>query len=201
MMSRNTDKKREQMQFFCMEDMVPQNHLLRNINRAINFSFIYDLMVDKYSEDQGRPSIDPVMLIKIPYKNCGSVCTACPYLEKCTLSKDHVKLVTRHVWEEYMEQCEEIRHTAGSKEIYEQRKETIERIFGAAKESHGLRYTQYLGKGRMEMKVGLTFTCLNLKKLVKMKRTFGVLGSLNIYQSLNRLFYVKCKKQHLAFSC
>lgn len=57
-----------------------------------------------------------------------------------------------------MEQCEEIRHTLGSKEIYEQRKETIERLFETAKENHGLRYTQYLGKARMEMKVGLTFT-------------------------------------------
>ena len=67
MMSKNTDKKREQIQFFSMEDLVPQNHLLRDIDRAINFSFIYDLVIDKYSEDQGRPSIDPVMLIKIPF--------------------------------------------------------------------------------------------------------------------------------------
>lgn len=55
----------------------------------------------------------------------------------------------------------------GNKEIYELRKETIERILGTAKEQHGFRYTQYIGKARMEMKAGLTFACMNLKKLAK----------------------------------
>lgn len=51
----------------------------------------------------------------------------------------------------------------GNEKLYEQRKETIERIFGTAKENHGFRYTQMYGKARMEMKVGLTFACMNLK--------------------------------------
>ena len=61
----------------------------------------------------------------------------------------------------------DIRHTIGKKEIYGLRKETIERIFGTAKEQHGFRYTQYIGKVRMEMKTGITFACMNLKKLAK----------------------------------
>ena len=68
-----------------------------------------------------------------------------------------------------MEICEDIRQTLGMKELYAQRKETIERIFGTAKENHGFRYTQMYGKARMEMKVGLTFACMNLKKLAKIK--------------------------------
>ena len=64
-----------------------------------------------------------------------------------------------------MEMCEEIRHIIGNKEKYQKRKETIERLFGTAKENHGFRYTQMYGKARMEMKVGLTFACMNLKKL------------------------------------
>ena len=75
----------------------------------------------------------------------------------------------RHIWEPYMEMCEEIRQTVGMKELYSQRKETIERIFGSAKENHGFRYTQMFGKARMEMKVGLTFACMNLKKLATWK--------------------------------
>ena len=78
-----------------------------------------------------------------------------------------MKVVTRHIWEPYMEKCEDIRHTIGMKEVYAQRKETVERLFGTAKENHGLRYTQMIGKARMEMKVGLTFACMNLKKLAK----------------------------------
>lgn len=102
------------------------------------------------------------------YKSCGSVCTECPYLSQCTNSKDHVKVVTRHIWEPYMEVCEDIRQTEGMKELYSHRKETIERIFGTAKENHGFRYTQMYGKARMEMKAALTFACMNLKKLAAM---------------------------------
>ena len=107
------------------------------------------------------------------YKSCGETCASCPHLSQCTQSKDHVKVVTRHIWEPYMEICEEIRHTLGMKELYSKRKETIERIFGTAKENHGLRYTQMFGKARMEMKVGLTFACMNLKKLAKMIQLRG----------------------------
>ena len=67
MMTQNADKKREQIQMFCMDDLVPQDHLLRLIDQAIDWSFIYDLVIDKYSTTNGRPSMDPVMLIKIPF--------------------------------------------------------------------------------------------------------------------------------------
>jgi hypothetical protein len=106
------------------------------------------------------------------YKSCGEHCAECQYLSKCTESKDHIKLITRHVWEEYMEVAEDIRHTIGNRQIYQLRKETIERIFGTAKEQHGFRYTQYVGKARMEMKAGLTFAYMNLKKLAKVPCCF-----------------------------
>ena len=67
MMTKNADKKREQMLMFCMDDMVPQNHMLRLIDKAIDWNFIYDLVEEKYCPDNGRPSMDPVMLIKIPF--------------------------------------------------------------------------------------------------------------------------------------
>lgn len=67
MMTKDMDKKREQIQLFCMDDMVPKDHLLRLIDKAIDWNFIYDLVEEKYSQNQGRPSLDPVMLIKIPF--------------------------------------------------------------------------------------------------------------------------------------
>ena len=36
-----------------------------------------------------------------------------------------------------MEKCEDIRHTLGMGELYKKRKETIERLFGSAKENQG----------------------------------------------------------------
>ena len=49
MMTQNADKKREQLQMFSMDDMVPQDHLLRLIDKAIDWTFIYDLVEEKYS--------------------------------------------------------------------------------------------------------------------------------------------------------
>ena len=102
------------------------------------------------------------------YKSNAADCVACPYLSECTASKNHVKTVTQHVWNEYMEICEDIRYGIGMRELYGKRKETIERIFGTAKEHHGMRYTQMVGKKKMSMKIGLTFACLNMKKLATM---------------------------------
>lgn len=99
------------------------------------------------------------------YKSRGAVCAECPYLSRCTNSKNHQKVITRHIWEDYIEACEDIRQALGMKDIYAKRKQTIERLFGTAKENHGMRYTQMYGKAKMEMKVGLTYAAMNLKKL------------------------------------
>ncbi|AUA19512.1 IS5/IS1182 family transposase [Streptococcus suis] len=101
------------------------------------------------------------------YKSDPAICANCPLLSVCTTSKNHQKVVTRHIWKEYLEQCEDIRHQRGMKELYQHRKETIERLFGTAKEYHNLRYTREKGKSKMEDKIGLTLACLNLKKLAK----------------------------------
>ena len=108
------------------------------------------------------------------YKSSGETCASCPYLSQCTASREHVKTITRHVWEDYMETCEDIRLTIGMKDLYSHRKETIERIFGTAKENHGFRYTQMYGKARMIMKTALTYACMNLKKLAKIKNEWGL---------------------------
>ena len=130
------------------------------------------------------------------YKSRGTHCAHCPSLGECTHSKSHVKTVTRHVWEKDMEMVEVIRHTRGNKEIYARRKETIERIFGTAKEQHGSRYTQYIGKARMEMKAGLTFACMDLKKLARIlaKKGGGGLPSKERPHMLKKI-YLKIKEK------
>lgn len=66
-MTQDNEKIRTQIQLVCIDDLVPKEHLLRIIDKAIDWSFIYDLVKDTYSADTGRPSIDPVTLIKIPF--------------------------------------------------------------------------------------------------------------------------------------
>ncbi|SHK11967.1 hypothetical protein SAMN02745227_02168, partial [Anaerobranca californiensis DSM 14826] len=60
MLNRKKEDNRKQISFICIDDLVPKDHILRDIDKAIDFSFIYDLVKDKYSEEIGRPSIDPV---------------------------------------------------------------------------------------------------------------------------------------------
>ena len=118
------------------------------------------------------------------YKSDPQICEHCPYLSQCTLSKTHVKVVTRHVWQEDVDEADENRYRYDLKDLYKYRKETIERIFGLAKELHGFRYTQQFGKAQMEVKAALTFACMNLKKLAK-KRWKTDRGSLHLLRLLD----------------
>jgi transposase len=54
-------------EFVCIEELVPEDHLLRKIHKYIDFSFILEKVRPYYSEDNGRPSIDPVMLFKMMF--------------------------------------------------------------------------------------------------------------------------------------
>lgn len=99
------------------------------------------------------------------YKSDPKICAGCPHLSRCTQSKNHQKTVTRHIWEDYLEQAEDFRHTPEGRESYAKRKETIERVFGDAKEKHAMRYTHLRGRARVRSWVGLKFAAMNLKKL------------------------------------
>ena len=54
-----------QIEFVCIGDLVPPGHLLRAIEESIDFHFIYDEVKELYCKNNGRPSIDPVVLIKL----------------------------------------------------------------------------------------------------------------------------------------
>ena len=61
----NRDKQKD-IRVVSLEDLVPRDHLLRKIDRAINFDFIYEEVKDLYSATEwGKPGIDPVSLFKI----------------------------------------------------------------------------------------------------------------------------------------
>jgi len=109
------------------------------------------------------------------YKSNPQICKTCPYLSKCTQSQTFQKIVAKHVWDKYMEQAEDVRHSPEGKEIYTMRSQTIERVFADAKEKHFMRYTQLRGLAKLKMQALLTFACMNLKKLASWKRKNGLL--------------------------
>ena len=53
------------MEFVSIEELVPKEHLLRKIDKVIDFGFIRERVKDLYCADNGRPAIDPVVLFKM----------------------------------------------------------------------------------------------------------------------------------------
>lgn len=51
-----------------LDELVPQNHLVRKLDKVIDWTFIYPIVKDLYSE-KGRASIDPVILFKMVFIN------------------------------------------------------------------------------------------------------------------------------------
>ena len=58
------DRSEALFYYFRLEDQVPETHLLRLIEKHINFAFVREKLKDSYSET-GRPSIDPELLLRI----------------------------------------------------------------------------------------------------------------------------------------
>lgn len=48
-----------------MDELIPEDHLLRKIDSVIDFTKIYEIVSDLYCENNGRPSIDPIVLFKM----------------------------------------------------------------------------------------------------------------------------------------
>ncbi|WP_208933168.1 IS1182 family transposase [Rheinheimera sp. F8] len=64
-MLRDISPQQHQLEMVTLEQLVPQNHLVRKIDTTIDFEFIRTEVADLYCKDNGRPAIDPVMLFKI----------------------------------------------------------------------------------------------------------------------------------------
>jgi transposase len=99
------------------------------------------------------------------YHSDPKVCCQCEYLMQCTESKNHTKVITRHVWEDSKEWIHRNRLSWWGKEFYKKRKETIERCFADAKELHGLRYARYRGRSKVLEQCLLTACAQNIKKM------------------------------------
>ena len=60
------DKPQEELfPFVEMEKLIPGNHILRLIDRYVDFSFIDDLVDHTYSDVTGRPAADPELMVRI----------------------------------------------------------------------------------------------------------------------------------------
>ena len=259
-----------EMEVVMIEQLVPQDHLLRKIDKYIDFSFIRDLTRDLYCHTNGRPAVDPVVLFKmlfigylygirserqlvkdievnlayrwflgysitekipdsstisqnrirrfkdtdIPQKifdniviqamekglvggkilysdsthikanankrkfekvevqvtpkeySCfEEICMCCPHKDKCLGEKSKYKIIRRHVWENHKDDNKNFLRTEKGKEIYDRRKETVERSFADSKNLHGLRYARFRGREKVSEQCLLTAAVQNMKKI------------------------------------
>jgi transposase len=58
------DRSEALFYYFRLEDQIPENHLLRLVDKHISFELVRQRLKDSYSET-GRPSIDPELLLRI----------------------------------------------------------------------------------------------------------------------------------------
>ena len=128
------------------------------------------------------------------YTSNSDMCKTCPNYEQCISQSQKNRKVFRHLWQDYIDRVESIRHTEVWKELYPKRAENIERVFGDAKEKHGMRYTQLRGLKKVDLQILLTFSCMNLKKLATWKwKNSKILNGISnffkkIYKKLKSIF-------------
>lgn len=52
MMGKKDNAERTQVEIASLEDLVPRNHLVRKLNEAIDMSFIYEEVKERYKQDK-----------------------------------------------------------------------------------------------------------------------------------------------------
>jgi hypothetical protein len=131
----------------------------------------YEYVYDEYFDCVLCPQYQPLTYSTTnrdgyrEYKSKPYRCKDCPTRAQCTLSRSFQKTVTRHIWHDYLERAEDIRHSPLGREIYSLRSQTIERVFADAKEKHAMRFTNYRGPDQVTKWVKHKFAAMNLKKL------------------------------------
>ena len=56
---------RRDVVFVDIDALVPQDHLLRKIEKVMDYDWLYERLDPYYCHDNGRPGTDPVVLIKM----------------------------------------------------------------------------------------------------------------------------------------
>jgi len=108
------------------------------------------------------------------YRSDPRICKDCPLLLQCTRSANHIKVLTRHVWQDSKERIDQHRLTDAGKKIYTRRKETVERSFADGKQLHGHRYARLRGLDKVKEQCLLSAACQNMKKIAthKVRKAF-----------------------------
>jgi len=53
------------MELVCLDELVPNEHILKRVDKTVDFEFIREKTAHLYCQDNGRPAVDPVVLFKM----------------------------------------------------------------------------------------------------------------------------------------
>lgn len=145
-------------------------------------AFTYDAETNSYRCPQGQPLIYATTnrLGYREYKSNPAHCKHCPLLSQCTRSANHVKVLTRHVWQDSKDRTDSYRLTPWGKALYKRRQETVERSFADAKQLHGHRYARLRGLSKVREQCLLAAAAQNMKKIAQILARLLWLKSLAI---------------------
>ena len=65
MLQEKATVSQREYEIVLLEELVPEDHLLRKIERAVDIGFIHDLCKDLYSPNIGRPAVPPELLFRM----------------------------------------------------------------------------------------------------------------------------------------
>ncbi len=147
--------------------IVPYSRYKGNKEQYKPWEYIYDPVNDAYTCPKGGILRHTTTSKegKRTYRSTPEHCRSCPCRRKCGANEKGQKVFTTHIWQDYLDIMEQLRKTERAKDIYAQRKETIERVFADAKEKHAMRYTHHRGLAAVTRWVRLKYAAMNLKKL------------------------------------
>lgn len=112
----------------------------------------------------------------VEYESDRKICEECKQREKCLyessitgeISSDQTRIIRRHIKEHYADEVRSFMKTEKGKNLYQRRKETIERAFADLKELMGMRYAHYRGSHAVKAQVLVTGATYNAKKIARL---------------------------------
>ena len=94
MLTKYTPKNREQLEMITLDQLVPENHFVRKVEAAIDFSFIYSLVEDAYSAE---PSLSMMNITTVTFVQEDKSCLIVGPQKKAIVSMFPIPFIVRNV--------------------------------------------------------------------------------------------------------
>jgi hypothetical protein len=135
-------------------------------NKAFRFDkFIYDTDSDTYTCPLGKTlsSTSAATTVTRKYTN-KQACVDCPSKDLCLAKKQEFKVIRRTKADDIYDRTERI--CKQSKELYRERQQIVEPVFGSIKQTQNGRYFLLRTKEKVRCEAGLLFLGYNIKRSV-----------------------------------